>query len=387
MTKIALVGAGEMGRASLEILVDALPDASFRVIDRSDEGLEKAAALAPDRILTECTDVHASPPDLRDVDLVLNFAGPFYTGQTTLAKAAIAGGCTYLDICDDVEGIRPILALDREARDAGVSLITGGGNSPGTSNVMAKRLLELHPDCDGIRVVWVVADTDPGGLAPLRHMLHMAVAPCTVWRDGAFVDEDGYVPQTATSYDLPDIGPTEVYNTAHSEPITMARAFDGLRYIGVQGGLLPAWSNELFSALGRIGFGYDDLVVEIDGRPVEPVEVLWRVLWARHDRRHGGQQTRNGLTIVTAQALKGEAITATMSVVDPHSMVRTTAIGASSQALAIVEQSPRPGAWGTEILEAQHTLELLEEIAANVGAIPGGLRYEVGPVVAGDRLG
>lgn len=386
MTRIALVGAGEMGRASLGILVDALPDTSFHVFDQSEQSLEKAALLAPDRILTERTDVHVNPPELVDMDLVLNFAGPFYTGQTTVARAAIAGDCAYLDICDDVEGIRPILALDQSAKEAGVPLVTGGGNSPGTSNLMAKRLLELHPECNGIRVVWVVGDTDPGGLAPLRHMLHMAVAPCAVWRDGAFVDEEGYVPHTAATYELPEIGQTEVYNTAHSEPITMARAFPDLGYIGVQGGLLPHWSNELFSAIGRIGFGYDDLVVDIDGRSVEPVEVLWKVLWARHDRRHGDKQSKPGMTIVTAQALEDGEVRATMSVVDPHSMVRTTAIGASSQAVAMIDEMPPPGAWGTEVLEAESTLALLEEIAASIDAIPGGLRYEPSPAVVGDRL-
>ena len=150
------------------------------VLDRQRDNLDRALAIAPERIVAEQTDVYADPLDLAGARLAFNFAGPFYSGSDTIARAAVSAGCDYIDICDDVEGIGPVLALDDAAREAGVTLITGAGNSPGTSNLMAKRLLEMHPGCDGVRVVWVVGDNDPGGLTPLRHMLHMAVAPCPV---------------------------------------------------------------------------------------------------------------------------------------------------------------------------------------------------------------
>jgi saccharopine dehydrogenase-like NADP-dependent oxidoreductase len=285
-------------------------------------------------------------------------------------------GCTYVDICDDVEGIYPILELHEQALGASVALVTGAGNSPGTSNLMAKRLLELFPEIDGIRIVWVVGDTDPGGLAPLRHMLHMAVAPCPVWRDGRFVDEPGYVPATAMTHELPEVGATDAYNTAHSEPITLARAFPQLRYASVQGALLPGWANEVFSTLGRIGFGYEDLKVEVNGQDVEPVEVLWKVLWARHQRRHGAEE-RSGLTIVQVQGLSGSDVHATMTIVDPHSMVRTTALGAAAAVLSMLEHAPPPGAWGTEILDAEPTLDLVAQLAQEEDAVPDGFQLDV----------
>jgi saccharopine dehydrogenase-like NADP-dependent oxidoreductase len=375
MSEIVVIGAGEMGRATLSILVRRRLGKQITVIDRRRDNLDRAVAMAPGRIRAEERDVHADPPDLTGARLVLNFAGPFYTGSDTIARAALEAGSDYVDICDDVEGIGPILALDEAAREAGVALITGAGNSPGTSNLMAKRLLELHPECDGVRVVWVVGDADPGGLAPLRHMLHMAVAPCPVWRDGAFVDEPGFVPSTAAIYELPTLGETVAYNTAHSEPLTLVRAFPQLRYAAVQGALLPGWSNELFSSLGRIGFGYDDVQVEVGGQQVDPIEVLWKLLWARHERRHAGED-RGGLTIVQSQVLEGDRVVAKMTVVDPHPMVRTTALGAAATALAVLDSELPPGASGPEVLDAAGTLALVEELAGEEGAIPGGLQTE-----------
>lgn len=371
---IAVVGAGEMGRAALGILSRRLPRARFRVLDRSEESLAAARELAPERIAGERVEVSPDRhPDLGDVAAVVNFAGPFYIGSDAVARAAIAAGCTYLDICDDVEGARAILALDAAAKEAGVALLTGAGNSPGISNVMGKRLLELHPQCDGIRVVWVVRDADPGGLAPLRHMLHMAVEPCPIWDDGKAVDTPGFVPATGREHELPQpLGKVIAFDTAHPEPLTMSRALPQLRHVSVQGALLPGWANDAFSTLGRIGFGYHDLTVDVGGTRVQPDEVLWKVLWARHELRAGGEE-KPGLTCVQVQALAGEEVVATMSVYDDHSMLRTTGLGAAAATLAALERKPPPGAWGTEVLAAEPVLELLTELAAAEGALPRGI--------------
>jgi lysine 6-dehydrogenase len=373
---VAIVGAGEMGRATLEILVRRLPEVVFRVVDRDQGNLDKAAAVDPDRVRVLTADYNTDAIDLRDVALVANFAGPFYSGSDVLARLAITNGCHYFDICDDVEGIRPILALADTARDAGVALVTGGGNSPGTSNLMAKRLLELDDEVDGIRIVWVADDAEPGGLAPLRHMLHMTIAPCPVWQNGEFVNERGFVPSTARTYEMPELGTVEAYNTAHSETITLAYAFPHLRHISVQGALHPAWASEAFSTLGRIGFGYSDLKVDVDGRQVDPVEVLWKVLWARHTRR---PSSRDGLSAMLVQALKGDTVSATMSLADPYSMVRTTGISAAAQIMTMLAAPPDSGASGTEALPAQATLDLVEDLAREMGAIPKGIVLDATP--------
>jgi saccharopine dehydrogenase-like NADP-dependent oxidoreductase len=370
-----------MGRATLGILARRLPGARFRVFDRSESHLSLAREIAPERISVTPTEIRPdAAPDLGEADVVLNFAGPFYLGSDAVARAAIAAGITYLDICDDIEGARAILALDAAAGEAGTALITGAGNSPGTSNVIGKRLLEQHPQCDGIRVVWVVRDSDPGGLAPLRHMLHMAVEPCPVWDGGKLATTPGFVPATAREHELPPpVGRVTAFDTAHPEPLTMSRALPQLRHVSVQGALQPAWANEAFSTLGRIGFGHHDLTVEVNGAEVRPDEVLWKLLWARHEKRAGA--VKPGMTCVQVQALKGEEIAATISVFDDHSMLRSTGLGAAAATLAALAEKPPPGAWGTEVLDAEAFLAVLAELAAAEGAFPQGI-VEGGPAAA-----
>ena len=170
---------------------------------------------------------------------------------------------------------------------------------------MASRLLADHPEADEIQVVWVVHEPDPGGLAPLRHMLHMAVTPCPVWQDGRLQNSPGYVPATAATYQFPEpLGLTEAYDTAHPEPLTLSRRFPQLRHVRCKGALKPNWANAAFSTLGRIGFGYHDLQVDVNGTPVQQAEFLWKLLWARYERRGrpAGQPVTAIQVIVSAQA-------------------------------------------------------------------------------------
>jgi hypothetical protein len=242
---------------------------------------------------------------------------------------------------------------------------------------MAARLLDLRPDCDGVRVVWVVRDADPGGLAPLRHMLHMAMNPAPVWRDGEIVDAYGYRPETALEHEFPPpLGRVRAFNTAHPEPLTLARAFPDLKQVTVQGALMPTWANDAFSVLGRMGFGDDDLrIVLDDGTELEPADALWRLLWARHRKRHGDARS-DAMTAIQAQGLVGDDVVIRMSAVDDESMMRTTGIGAAAAVLASLEAPPAPGAHGVEVLDTDRALAIVEELAQAEGALPDGFELE-----------
>ncbi len=56
--------------------------------------------------------------------------------------------------------------------------------------------------------------------------------------------------------------------------------------------------------------------------------------------------------------------------------MRTRALGAAAAIIASLERPPLPGAWGAEALEAQRTLDILEELATAEDAMPGGLGLE-----------
>ena len=317
-------------------------------------------------------DVSEAAPHLDGVDAVLNLAGPFFAGSDVVARAALADGATYLDVGDDVEATETILGLDEEAKRAGVALITGAGLSPGVSNWMASRLLDEHPEADGVQIAWATSEPDPGGLAPLRHMLHMAVTPCPVWRDGQWTQSPGFVPSTAATFQFPEpLGLVEAYDTSHPEPLTMSRHFPRLQYVSCKGALRPDWANGAFSTLGRFGFGYTDVKVDVNGTAVEPAEFLWKMMWARYEKKPS--RDRTSTTSLLVQARRGEHVLGALGVSDDGAMSRGTGLGAAVATLIALDTSPEPGAWGPEVLPWHHTLPLFERLAASIGGFNRGV--------------
>jgi len=371
MVRIAVVGLGQMGLSALRILHAQRPDAEFVAVDRSAHAVEVASRLG-DNVGGWVTDVATEPLDLAEIDIVLNLAGPFFAGSDAVARAALRAGSTYVDIGDDVEATETILALDGQARRAGVALVTGAGLSPGVSNWMAARLLDHHPDADGVQIAWATHESDPGGLAPLRHMLHMAVNPCPVFVDGVWRQSPGFVPSTGATFQFPQpLGEVEAFDTAHPEPITLARHYPRLRNAGCKGALLPQWANSAFSTLGRIGFGYSDVPVEVNGVTIEPAEFLWRLMWARYNRKEARERTAT--TSVLVQALQGQHVLETLAIIDDAVMARGTGLGAAVAVLAALDLRPESGAWGAEALPWQTTLPLFVKLAEENHGFPAGL--------------
>jgi len=375
---VAVVGIGEMGRAALGILLRRLPEARFKAIDRSEDALAKARALAPDRV--ETIQAEVTPDGVADLSgcaIVVNFAGPFYTGGTGVARSALQAGCAYVDIADDVEGAEAIIALHDEAVRRGVSLLTGAGLSPGLTNVLARRALELDPECDALQTAWVVQEPDPGGLAPLKHTLHMGVAPCVQWRDGERYVSPGYVPETAERFRFPDpIGEIDLLDAPHPEPITISRTFPELRFVACKGALIPAWSNTTFSALAKLGFGDKNLRVSYGDLEIEPAEFLWRMLWARFERRGGVPRPNSELSAAQVVGLAGDEPRVRLTAVDEARMGRGTGLGAVAIALAMLERPLPPGTHGAEALDTELTLGLFDSVSRAEGAFGTGVLVE-----------
>ena len=67
-----------------------------------------------------------------------------------MLRAAIRAGCHYVDVCDDWEPTLEMLALDTEARAAGVTAVIGLGASPGITNLLAVQAIpvQLKPTVD-----------------------------------------------------------------------------------------------------------------------------------------------------------------------------------------------------------------------------------------------
>ncbi|MDH5636612.1 MAG: saccharopine dehydrogenase NADP-binding domain-containing protein [Candidatus Bathyarchaeota archaeon] len=137
-----LGGCGAVGSIAVKTLAS---NDTFSKIVIGDIDVQKAKKLAselgPEKV--SAIKVDASDPDsikeaIKGSSVVLNCIGPFYEFGPRVLKATIDSGINYVDICDDFDATEKILAMDEDAKKAGISALIGMGSSPGVANVLVR---------------------------------------------------------------------------------------------------------------------------------------------------------------------------------------------------------------------------------------------------------
>jgi lysine 6-dehydrogenase len=249
MRVIALGGGGAMGAVGArmaartpgvtELVIADRDPASARTVA---QGLADAVARpgggpAVSTATIDVTDAAALRELIRGTDAVLNTTGPFFALGARVLRAAIDAGAHYLDICDDPEPTTELLALDAEARAAGVTAVVGAGASPGISNLLAALaaarldgLVDLytawpvdvggeadHEAADGAELV-LAADGGPSAAAV--HWMHQITRPVSVIEAGELVRGE---PLRPVALALPGGLRGTAYVVGHPEPVTFHR--------------------------------------------------------------------------------------------------------------------------------------------------------------------
>ena len=132
--RLTLLGAGHIGQTIARLLARC-GDYEVTVVDRSPEAL---ALLSGEAVRTRVTETSAAPAllqALRGQDAVLN-ALPYHLA-TLAAEQALAAGCHYFDLTEDVAATRGIQQLAAGARTA---FMPQCGLAPGFIGIVAHHL-------------------------------------------------------------------------------------------------------------------------------------------------------------------------------------------------------------------------------------------------------
>lgn len=131
MKKLMIYGAaGYTGCMAAEHAASAGLDLVLAGRDQDRMALEVlAGSLGADVRLFSLDDPDAIERGLEDISVLLNAAGPFMNTAGRLMSAAIRAGVHYLDFSAELDTYQKALALDEEARAAGVMLLPGSGGS------------------------------------------------------------------------------------------------------------------------------------------------------------------------------------------------------------------------------------------------------------------
>src|SRR5579884_345772 len=208
--------------------------------------------------------------------LIVNLAGPFYRTGGAILDACIETGADYMDICDDADATLALLERDESARAAGVHALLGMGASPGTTNIMVRTAIDVLGSAARADVCWSV-DIHDMTLTQLWHFWHGfslvapdgSVSPVPAWDELS----------TKTAEFLEPVGPRELIEMAHPEPVTLPR-FLPIETVANFGSMVPADPLYVAWALARLGAASGD-GVEVDGREVSIGDTAI-ALWERY---------------------------------------------------------------------------------------------------------
>lgn len=153
--KILVLGAGRMGHGAVFDLIHNSPD--IERVTVADFDLEKAKAVAkavdPSRVdasQIDASDNAAVTELMRGHDSVISCVNYWY--NVALSKAAISVGANFCDLGGNNYIVDEQLALDTEAKAAGVNIIPDCGLAPGMVSILAMHGAAKFDSLDEIHI-------------------------------------------------------------------------------------------------------------------------------------------------------------------------------------------------------------------------------------------
>jgi saccharopine dehydrogenase (NAD+, L-lysine-forming) len=268
---------------------------------------------------------------IKEADVVINCAGPFYKTAVAVAKAAVEAKVNYIDICDDYEATDILFAsdIDQAARKAGITVLTGMGSDPGTNNVIVKWYANHLDRVDEIALFWVVSIAELAGAA-WDHSLHMTLGKIPQYLDGKLEYVEGGT-GVETAQFLEPLGTCQVRYVGHPQPLTMPRYIKGVKRVIIKGALIPPWVDELIKEQKETGF-LNKEPIEVRGTKIVPYDLSLR-LWDTIPKNRDKGPFASGLKVTVKGERKGKQVTYTADIVGR--MAPGTGLPASIAALML----------------------------------------------------
>lgn len=187
---------------------------------------------------------------IKDADVAVSTIAPYYLYGLKVLKAAIDAGVNFADVSADFDITREMLALNDQAKRAGMTAITGMGTSPGLTNLLAKYGADKLDRVDEIHMAWADGPESPVGPATTYDWFHCITGMVPTYRDGKWVD----VP-AGSEPEIVDFPPKiEVFHVGHAEAVTVPRYIKGLKVVTIKGVVTPLYFSWLSFYLANFGF-------------------------------------------------------------------------------------------------------------------------------------
>ena len=191
--KVMLVGASGVFGSRLAELAACEEGIHLTLAARNLGKLEALAARLPSRVgLARIDRDTVKSVDLVGYDLVIDAAGPFQSSHTRLIDAAIGARVHYVDLADGRDFVAQFPRFDAQAREAGVSLVTGASSIPALSHAVIDELTKGWSAIDSIRIGIYPGNRAPRGRSVVEAILSYVGKPVRVFREGEWQHVPGW---------------------------------------------------------------------------------------------------------------------------------------------------------------------------------------------------
>jgi saccharopine dehydrogenase (NAD+, L-lysine-forming) len=250
---------------------------------------------------------------IKKVDVVINCAGPFYKTAVAVARAAVEAKVNYIDICDDYEAAEILFAsdIDKSAKDAGITVLTGMGSDPGTNNVLVKWYANKLDRVDEIYLYWVVSIAELAGAA-WDHSLHMILGKIPQYLDGKLEYVEGGSGEETEKF-LEPLGECLISYVGHPQPFTIPRYIQGVKKVVIKGALIPLWVDRLIKEQKSTGLLSKEQL-DVRGTKIVPYDLTLR-LWDTIPKDRDNGPAASGLKVIVKGERQGNHVTYTADIV------------------------------------------------------------------------
>ncbi len=310
-SRVAVVGAaGIIGPAIVATLSEMQAVDGILCLDRDEAGAREVADRYGGPNASggglDIRNPDASARALDGVRVLVNTAA--YRVNLPAMAAALRAGAAYVDLGGLFHVTRQQLERDAEFRAQGLLAVLGMGSTPGKTNVMATRAVELlGGHAEQIVVAAAGRDPDPptGPLvAPyaLETILDELTMPTPVVRGGQVEYLEPLTDAGVIEFGAP-VGPAPTIYTIHSEQATFADSF-GASDVSFRLSLNPAFLDRI-RFLAELGLASQE-PVKLNGAELAPRQFLLEVL--RRLPRSSPSHRAIGLHRVEAHGEPGMAV-------------------------------------------------------------------------------
>jgi len=194
---------------------------------------------------------------------MVNAAGPEFKVVVPALREAIKAGVNYCDLCCYGPATEQALALDDDAKAAGITALIGIG-LVGLTNLMMVHAADRLDQADELRLCFFLSTPifgyDPGEClatwretgradASWQDIVAQVAGKVRLYRDGHWLDVDPL--EDPVQVTLPGGDEVTAYPVGLPEPITVPRTLPGVRSVSSVTSMFPPQINEAFYGLGR----------------------------------------------------------------------------------------------------------------------------------------